>query len=134
MKNVAFLSGYTYGGGGFNNPRGALRTKGMVEYRGDKIALTDQGRSMAKTPDDALTTEALHAKVMEVLPGPEQKLLRVLLEVYPNDMSKDELAEQSGYAPGSGGFNNPCGRLRTLGLVEYPSPGRVKAKKLLFLD
>jgi hypothetical protein len=58
----------------------------------------------------------------------------VLLEIYPEEISKNELAERSGYAPGSGGFNNPCGRLRTLGLVEYPSPGKVKAKSLLFLE
>jgi hypothetical protein len=130
---VAFLAGYTYGGGGFNNPRGALRTKGLLEYHGNRIALTDSGRSVAATPDTPLTTEELHAKVLAILPGPEQKLLRVLLEIYPEEISKDELAERSGYAPGSGGFNNPCGRLRTLGLVEYPSPGKVKAKSLLFL-
>lgn len=131
---IAFLAGYTFGGGGFNNPRGALRTKGYVEYRGDRIALTDEGRSRADKPDADLTSDELHRRVLSVLPGPEQKLLRVLIEMYPNDLAKDELAERTGYAPGSGGFNNPCGRLRTLGLVEYPSAGRVKAKELLFVD
>jgi hypothetical protein len=130
---VAFLAGYTYGGGGFNNPRGALRTKGMLEYHGSGIALTESGRSIANIPDTPLTTEELHSKVLSVLPGPEQKLLNVLLEIYPGEISKDELAERSGYTAGSGGFNNPCGRLRTLGLVEYPGPGKVKAKSLLFL-
>jgi len=131
---VAFLAGYTYGGGGFNNPRGALRTKGLLEYHGNRIALTESGRSIAAIPDVPLTTEGLHVRVLSVLPGPEQKLLNVLLEIYPEEISKNELAERSGYAPGSGGFNNPCGRLRTLGLVEYPSPGKVKAKSLLFLE
>jgi hypothetical protein len=129
---VAFLAGYTYGGGGFNNPRGALSTKGIVEYRGNKIALTDAGRNVAQAPDMSLTKEELHRRVLDVLPGPEQKLLRVLLEVYPNDIAKDELAERTGYTAGSGGFNNPCGRLRTLGLVEYPQPGKVVARDLLF--
>ena len=130
---VAFLAGYTYGGGGFNNPRGSLRTKGFVDYRGNKIALTQEGAALAAVPNNPLTTDELHQKVLEVLPGPEQKLLKVLIEIYPADILKDELAERSGYVAGSGGFNNPCGRLRTLGLVEYPSPGRVKAKGLLFL-
>src|ERR1035437_2479669 len=79
---VAFLAGYTYGGGGFNNPRGALRTKGLLEYHGNRIALTDSGRSVAATPDTPLTTEELHAKVLAILPGTEQKLLRVLLEIF----------------------------------------------------
>lgn len=131
---VAFLAGYTYGGGGFNNPRGSLRTKGLVEYRGNCIALTDQGREFAKTPEEVLHTNDLHAKVLEILPGPERRLLFPLLQAYPNDLSNEELAEESGYKVGSGGFNNPKGRLRTLGLVEYPGPGRVKAKSLLFLE
>jgi uncharacterized protein DUF87 len=131
---VAFLAGYSYGGGGFNNPRGALRVKGMVEYRGSGIALTDSGRSLAHAPETPLTTEELHGHVLRVLPGPEQKLLTVLLQIYPENISKDDLAERVGYAPGSGGFNNPCGRLRTLGLVDYPTPGKVVAKDILFVE
>jgi uncharacterized protein len=129
---VAFLADYTFGGGGFNNPRGSLRTKGLVEYRGDKIALTDAGRELAHVPEATLTNAELHRKVLERLPGPERKLLTVLLERHPEDISTEELAEQSGYVHGAGGFNNPRGRLRSLGLIEYLAGGRVKAKSLLF--
>ena len=116
---VAFLAGYTFGGGGFNNPKGSLRSKGLLEYRGDRIALSDAGRSTAQTPDGALTTEELHKKVLDRLPGPERKLLTVLLDRNGEEISNQELAEQSGYTFGSGGFNNPRGRLRSLGLIEY---------------
>lgn len=131
---VAFLAGYTVGGGGFNNPKGSLRTKGLIEYRGGNLALTDAGRELARVPETPLTTEELHGKVLSVLPGPEQRLLRPLLEVYPDDLSNEELAEASGYTAGAGGFNNPKGRLRTLGLVDYPSSGRVRARDILFLN
>ncbi len=130
---VAFLADYTFGGGGFNNPRGALRTKGLVEYvSGNRIKLTEAGRALAKTPDIPLTTEELHSKVLNLLPGPEKKLLKPLLEAYPESMSNEELASASGYEIG-GGFNNPKGRLRTLGLVEYPEPGKIVARSILFL-
>ncbi len=129
---VAFLAGYTYGGGGFNNPRGALKTKGLVEYRKSKIALTDEGRSMAKQPEVMLTGQMLRDKVMAILPGPEQRLLRVLVGAYPEAMSNEALAAACNYANGSGGFNNPRGRLRTLGLIDYPSSGFARAKDLLF--
>lgn len=130
---VAFLAGYTYGGGGFNNPRGSLRTKGLVEYRGEKIALTNEGSLLAQTPIGQLTQEELHEKVLNILPGPERKLLAPLLVAYPDPVSNEWLAEQSGYKNGSGGFNNPKGRLRSLGLIEYPSAGQVVAKSLLFI-
>lgn len=131
---VSFLAGYTYGSGGYNNPRGSLRVKGLVEYLpGDKIQLTDGGKVSAQYPTSTGTSEELQQKVLERLPNPEQKVLNVLLETYPEAISKEECANKSGYTPGSGGFNNPCGRLRTLGLCEYPSPGHVRATSLLFI-
>ncbi len=131
---VAFLAGYTFGGGGFNNPKGSLRSKGLVEYHGKKIALTETGKQVANVPEESLTTEELQRKVLGILPGPEQKILRALIEAYPEDLSNEETAERAGYTPGSGGFNNPKGRLRSIGLVRYPQPGRVKAKALLFIE
>jgi hypothetical protein len=129
---VAFLADYTYGGGGFNNPKGSLRSKGLVEYRSDRIAFTEGGRELANVPEQALTSDELQRKVLERLHGPERKLLTVLLQRYPEEISNEELAEQSGYTFGAGGFNNPRGRLRSLGLIEYLPGGKVKARSLLF--
>jgi hypothetical protein len=132
LAAIAFLAGYTIGGGAFNNPRGALRTLGLVEYRGDSMALTDEGRALAEAPAEALTQEELHSKVLGLLPGPEQKLLQPLLEVYPEEMTNEELADKAGYTAGAGAFNNPRGRLRTLGLIDYSGKGSSKAASLLF--
>lgn len=130
---VAFLAGYTFGAGGFNNPKGRLNQSGLVSYiPGGRIRLTDQGRALANAPSAPASTEELHARVLAKLPGPEQRILRPLLDAYPREIQKTDLAHAAGYTPGSGGFNNPCGRLRTLGLIDYPSPGHCVAKSLLF--
>lgn len=130
---VAFLAEYTYGSGGYNNPRGRLRQRGLIEYvSGDKLKLTSSGKGVAQYPDIEPTNEALHSAVLGKLPGPEARILTVLLKCYPEPMNTTKLAEASNYTPGSGGFNNPRGRLKTLGLVEYPSPGMLVAKDLLF--
>lgn len=132
---VAFLAGYTFGAGGFNNPKGSLRVKGLVEYRpGNQIVLTEAGRAAANHQDGALTTEELHQRVLAKLPGPEQRILRPLLDAYPEEMKGEDVAAAAGYAFGTGGFNNPKGRLRSLGLVDYPRPGYIVAKSLLFLE
>jgi hypothetical protein len=106
---------------------------GLVEYAGEHIRLTEEGRKYANVADVPLTAEELHRRVMSVLPRPHQKILQVLLERYPEPMSKDECAALAGYAPG-GAFNNPLGRLRSMGLVSYPQPGCVVAESLLFLE
>jgi hypothetical protein len=130
---VAFLAGYTYGGGAFNNPRGSLRTKGLVDYRaGDRIALTPAGKKRAHAPEADLTIEELHRRVLSVLDNPLQRLLKPLLDAYPNALGDDELAPLAGYKPGVGAFNNPKGRLRSLGLIEYPQPKHSVASGVLF--
>ena len=132
---AAFLAGYTVGGGAWNNPRGALRTKGLLDYVGNGcLRLTDAGRQIARQPDRPLTTNELHRAVMDRLPGPEQRLLQPLLEAYPKDLSNEELAAAAGYEVRGGAYNNPRGRLRTLGLIEYRGGGRVAARSILFLE
>jgi hypothetical protein len=131
---VAFLAGYAYGAGSFNNPKGRLRARGFVDYLPqNRIRLTDAGRPYANHPDAPLTAEAMHEHVLGRLPGPEQRVLRPLLDAYPNRVAKDALAVAAGYTPGAGSFNNPCGRLRSLGLIDYPEPGFAVARGILFL-
>ncbi len=130
---VAFLAGYTYGAGSYNNPRGKLNQAGLVEYLpGTRIRLTDAGRALANAPSAPASTEELHSRVLGRLPGPEQRVLQPLLDSYPSPMSSEDLARAAGYTPGAGSFNNPRGRLRTLGLIDYPSPGMCVARSLLF--
>ncbi|MGH8027224.1 MAG: ATP-binding protein [Pseudoxanthomonas sp.] len=128
---VAFMAGYTVGGGAWNNPRGSLRTKGLIEYQGQQLSLTDAGRGYANAPTVAPGVDALHEAIKTRLPGPETKLLTVLLAAYPAALSNDELAERAGYAPKGGAYNNPRGRLRSLGLIEYQA-GQVRARDILF--
>jgi hypothetical protein len=129
---VAFLAGYTFGGGAFNNPRGRLNTRGLVEYRGDRIQLTEAGAALAHLPDAPLTSDELHARILDRLPGPEQRILKPLLAAYPNALDDEALAEQAGYTAGAGAFNNPKGRLRSLGLIDYPRPRTAAARDILF--
>lgn len=129
---VAFMAGYTYGSGGFNNPCGALNGKGLIKYLPDnRIKLTEEGNALAVVPDIPGTDAALHDAVLGKLGGPEQRILTPLLKKYPHGMDNLALAEASGYAPGSGGYNNPRGRLKSLGLIRYES-GVVYANSLLF--
>ena len=129
---VAFMAGYRMGGGAFKNPRGRLKQRGLIEYANGHIRLTDAGREVAAPPDIPHTNEALHDRVLDRLDGPEQRILRVLLDAYPTAVEMNELAAGAGYEPTGGAFKNPRGRLRTLGLVEYPESGMVRARDLLF--
>lgn len=133
VEALAFVAGYRPGGGAFNNPRGALRTRGLIDYpTNGTVVLTDAGRAAADPPEAPRTRSVLHGMVMSKLSGPEQKILQPLLDAYPDAMPIDELATASGYSQGGGAFNNPRGRLRTLGLIDYPQAGYAVATDILF--
>lgn len=131
---VAFLSGYKPKGGAFNNTISSLRSRGLVEYPGQsEIALTAEGREYVPLIEKPLTTEELQDAVMERLNGPQRRILKPLIQVFPDFVDLDELASASGYERG-GAFNNAKSSLRSLGLIEYPVAGFVVAREVLFLD
>lgn len=127
---VAFMAGYKVGGG-YNNPKAVLHKRGLVQYGQGSISLTEEGRAFAEFPDIAPTTEELHRQVLANLHGPEIRVLQPLLDSYPDWISNEDLAVKAGYTIG-GGFNNPKGRLRKMGLIEYPERGFSVARSILF--
>lgn len=130
---VAFMANYSYNSGGYNNARGRLNQQGLIQYTGDgRVRLTDAGRAVANFPAQPATNAELHERVLAKLPGPCRRLLQQLLAAYPLPMTNEQLATAAGYAINSGGYNNARGRLRSLGLVDYPEPGHVVARALLF--
>ncbi len=132
---VAFIASYKPGSGSFNNAVSSLRTAGKIEYpKPSTVALTALGRDEAEMPDSEVTTEALHLKIMMRLSGPQQRVLKPILDAYPEKIDKDDVAIASNYSFGSGSFNNAVSSLKTLGLIEYPQSGCVKALSILFLD
>ena len=128
---VAFLAGYTVNGH-FTNMRGKLHTAGFVDYPGPgTLRLTEAGEAAAPEVTRPLTTEELHRAVFERLDSAQGRLLRPLIDAYPETLSDEELAQKAGYTV-NGHFTNMRGRLRTMGLITYPSPRQVRAADLLF--
>jgi hypothetical protein len=132
---VALLAGVSHKSSGYQNNCGALRTAGLVDYpAGGMIALTDQGRQLADGGAAPATSEAMWAFVEQLVGAAKWNLLRTLIENYPNAVGKAELAELSGVSANSSGFQNNCGALRSLGLLDYPSAGMVVASPILFIE
>lgn len=120
---LALLTSYSHGGGAFNNPLGRLRSAGLIE-KGWPAKITQAGLDALGPFDPLPSGPALVEHWIGQLGSPEQKILRPLVDVFPDGLDKESLASAAGYEPGGGAFNNPLGRLRTLGLVERGWPAR----------
>lgn len=127
---VAWLAGYAPAGGAYKNPRGALKTRGLIDYpEDDRLALTDDGRAHASAIE---LDGSLADFVLSRVKGPEQRILRGVIAAYPESLSNAETAAAAGYAPDGGAYKNPRGALRTKSLIEYPQADRIRAAEWLF--
>jgi hypothetical protein len=129
---VAWFAGASPNSSGFANNLGALRTAGLIDYpAGGKVKLTEAGKDLVpETP--APTHEDIVSLVRDKVTPAQFRLLEAAIAAYPEDVASDELATAAGASPTSSGFANNKGRLRSLGLIDYPSQGRVRASAVLF--
>ncbi len=138
---TGFIAGYRVSkrvGGTFGNILGELRSAGLLDYpSAGLVELTETGRAVAAIPDIEPTTRGLQEAVYARLDGPEGRVLEVLVANYPAALTKRDVGELAGYTVGDrvgGTYGNILGRLRSLGLIDYPSPGEVIALPVLFLE
>jgi len=131
--HVAIWSDASPKSGGYKNNLGALRSRGLIDYpTSGRLALTEAGRQRARPTAPIRSVEELHEAWIAWLSGSQGDILRVLIREHPRSLDRDELAESVGVSSTSGGYKNNLGALRSLGLIDYPQPGRVVATALLF--
>lgn len=114
---VAAGAGYAPGSGGFNNLIGGLNGVGAISIPKQGHLSLCIGMVSPPTQEEGCRT------LLSILSNPQKKLVAALHGVA--SLSRDELAEASGYAAGSGGFNNLIGKLNTLKITYVPAQGRV---------
>ncbi len=126
-------AGVVASSGSFRNNLGALRTAGLIDYPGNGlVCLSDAGRDKANAPQDTPTLQALHDAWLGLVANPQAAILRELIGAHPASLSRSELGSRLGVIESSGSFRNNLGRLRTLGAIDYPAQGEVKAADILF--
>lgn len=132
---LALLSGKRPTSGGYKNDLGKLRTEGLLVYpQPGTVRLTERGRDQARPPDAAPTTADLHRSLEAKLPRSKWEILRRVIDAPDVTFTREELAEKILRPATSGGFKNDLGSLHSMGLVDYPSPGAVRAARILFLE
>jgi hypothetical protein len=130
--SVAFLAGASPTSSSYANNLGALRTAGLVEYRGaGRLALTAAGRKLATKPDRRLTHNDVMRGVLDKLAPAQGRLIQHIAKIYPKEIDRPALARAVGASHTSSSFANNLGRLRSLGLLIYRD-GKVRADDRLY--
>lgn len=133
---VGFLTGYSNTTSkGFRRGLAALQETQLVRFPTDGLVeLTAEGRARAVPPPRPQTQTELHDRIIYLLGGATAKLLQGILAVHPDPADRAEVARAAGYGNlTSKGCREAFSRLKTLGFIDYPTPGQVRAMPVLFL-
>jgi hypothetical protein len=104
-EQVAGVAGYSPGSGGFNNIVGAMRMAGLLGSSPPGTL-----RLSAVTPGYEMDDVEAREMLLSVLSNLHKKIVEAS-DGSADALSRDQVAERSGYAAGSGGFNNLVGKL-----------------------
>lgn len=131
---LGVLSGYAASGGTFRTYLPTLKRLGLVEQNGDTVRLTAEGVTAAGDAVAAAprSPEAVQEMWRGALGQGERKMLDVLIQAYPDSMTRGALGAMSGYAAGGGTFRTYLPKLKRLGLVEVKGD-EVRASDSLFM-
>jgi hypothetical protein len=133
LGGVAFIAGTSTKSSAFDNNRSRLRSAGYIDYpQSGRVQLTEAGRKIAPPPSIPQTNEALHEAVMSKVSPVIGRMLKVLIETYPREVSLEDLAKRAGTSTTSSAFDNNRSWLKARGLAAYPRTGFVRATELLF--
>ena len=131
---MATLAALAHKGGTFTTYLGRLRSEGLIEDAGHRAYIaTDAGLEEAGDVESLPTDpHELVAMWCGIVKGGAGRMLQVLADAYPEEISRQDLAEQSELTANAGTFTTYLGRLKSNGLIVGRDP--VKASPELFGD
>lgn len=116
---VGFVAGIKPTGGHFSNSIGPLSTGGLIEARGDGVALTSAGAAVAVPPAQAADLPSYYRMIRALLKtGAMQRIFDAVIGNGGVEIAVDRIGEITSIDPSGGHFSNSIGPLSTLGLID----------------
>jgi len=107
-----------------------LRERGFIAGDGERVRATDEGIAALPDAEPLPTGKDLQDHWLARLPEGEKRILRTLIEAYPESIDRDALSESTGYKRSS--RDTYLQRLRAKELILETGRGEVSATPRLF--
>ena len=108
-----------------------LSAQSYIECPPGKVKLTEQGRAVAPEPDRFASRDELHALWIAKFDPAVARVLRVLLDQYPNHVQRGDIADALGLSRTASTLNVYISKLSKHGIVDT-GRGTVRASDVLF--
>lgn len=129
---LAIYSGVSPKSSGYISNLSKLRIGGFIDYKDKKVILINAGREIAEDQNPINNLNEYHTAWERMISNPQASILKELIKIYPEDYSKDELANILNVSYKSSGYISNLSKLRILGAIDYLGYGRVVATDLMF--
>lgn len=98
------------------------------------IELTTEGERLAVAPAEALSLNQFHELALSKLSSGERRILEYLISIYPEAQSRADVGAHPdvNYDLTGGTGSKHIAKLTTLGFVDIPRPGQLRAGELLY--
>lgn len=116
-NQLAVMTGYSAKSSHVDNTISAMRTSGWAEGSRDALKITEAGIAALGEYESLPTGPALIDHWIKEAGAAAGAMLKVLVDAYPNTMTRDEIATATNYSAESSHVDNSISRLRTLQLV-----------------
>lgn len=127
------LAKFKISGGTFGTYWGILKRAGYIDEGGGECWITDAGlERVGHVAQEPMTTEELLEMWRGALKAGARKMLDELVSVWPEPMTKEDLADRTEMTMTGGTFGTYLGTLRRNGLIEVEG-SEVKASDTLFI-
>jgi|GEM_PF-403968 len=113
---VAVFSGRSSKSSSFQKAFPALERRGLIYQSADFFVATDAGKALAGV-GPLPSGPALAAHWMTKLTPSEAKVLRAIMHVYPNTITRPQVSAATGQSPSSSSFQKAFSALRDLQLI-----------------
>lgn len=121
-------------GGSFGTYLSTLKGNGFIEQNGNLLKATETGIAfIGHEPEPPQTPEEVIEMWRNNLTGGARRMFDVLIENYPETLSKEMLGEMAGVTPTGGSFGTYLSTLKSNGLAEVTSEG-IKVSETLFMQ
>lgn len=131
---ISALSGRSLRSSAFSGAMTEITRNGWVVAQGGLFELSGYAQEQLDLNfGQAINSGDVIAKWMQVLPAYEESLFKVLVAVYPDDISRDVLSERTGRSIKSSAFSGAISTLVKNGLATVSGGSYVRASDDLFV-
>jgi hypothetical protein len=131
---LGLLSGSSRKSSGFDGAIAELRRRQLVDIGAGLMSVSQAGwDELGDMPPAPLTAADTRAQWQASLPSAARRLFDVLVDAYPEALTKSAVAERSGSSEKSSAFDGGLALLRRAGLLE-DTPDGMRAAAALFMD